>query len=77
VALLMRAMVGRQAREGGVDLPLSRLWAELEQVREVVNVYEARRGQQEPVRQAVLSKLTVMQKRLVEVLRLGAESTPV
>jgi transposase len=77
VALLLRAMVGRQAREAGVDLPLSRLWAELEQVREVVNVYEARRGQKEPVRQAVLSKLTAMQKRLVEVLRLGVESTPV
>jgi hypothetical protein len=70
-------MVGRQAREAGVDLPLSRRWAELEQVWEVVNVYEVKRGQPEPVRQAVLSKLTAMQKRLVEVLRLGAETTPV
>jgi transposase len=77
VALLLRAMVGRQAREAGVDLPLSRLWAELEQVREVVNVYESRRGQKQPVRQAVLSKLTAIQKRLVGVLGLAAESKPV
>lgn len=77
VALLLRAMVGRQARQAGVDLPLSRLWAELEQVREVVNVYETRRGQKQPMRQAVLSKLTVLQKRLVEVLGLRAQSRPV
>lgn len=72
VALLLRAMVGRQAREAGVDLPLSRLWAELEQVREVVNVYEAKGTRKAPVRQAVWSKLTPTQERLTEVLRLGA-----
>ena len=77
VALLLRAMVGRQVRQGGIDLPLSRLWAELEEVREVVNVYEAGRGQKAPVRQTVLSKLTAMQKRLVEVLGLWVESRSV
>jgi transposase len=72
VALLLRAMVGRQAREAGVDLPLSRLWAELEQVREVVNVYEAKATRKAPVRQAVWSKLTPTQERLAEVLELRA-----
>lgn len=77
VGLLLRAMVGREAREAGVDLPLSRLWAELAQVREVVNVYKPRRGQPDPVRQAVLTKLTAIQERLVEVLGLRAETSVV
>jgi transposase len=76
VALLLRAMVVRQAREAGVDLPLARLWTELEQVREVVNVYAAGRGRKAPLRQAVLSKLTATQERLVEVLGLRRENTP-
>lgn len=70
VALLLRAMVARAARTGGIELPLSRLWSELEQVREVVNVYAAKGAQKAPVRQSVLSKLTAMQERLVEVLEL-------
>lgn len=77
VALLLRAMVERQVRQAGVDLPLSGLWAELEQVREIVNVYEAGQGRKATVRQAVLSKLTAMQERLVDVLRLRVESRSV
>ena len=73
VALLLRAMVGLQVRQAGVDLPLSGLWAELEQVREIVNVYETGQGRKAPVRQAVLSKLTAIQERLVGVLRLRVE----
>lgn len=77
IALLLRAMVGRRVREAGVELPLTRLWAELEQVREVVNVYPGRGARQSPVRQRVLSKLTAMQERLVEVLGLQGEKPPV
>ena len=66
-------MVGRQAREAGVDLPWSRLWAELEQVREVVTVYEAKGTRKAPVRQAVWSKLTPTQERLAQVLALRAQ----
>ena len=56
VASRLRAMAGRQAREAGVDLPLARLWAELEPVREVVNVFAAGAGDQDPREQAVLKK---------------------
>ncbi|MBE7502175.1 MAG: hypothetical protein HS113_18125 [Verrucomicrobiales bacterium] len=77
IALLLRAMVTRQAREGGVELPLTRLWAELEQVQEVVNVYAGRAGRKPPVQQRVLSKLTALQERLVEVLELRGEQPPV
>jgi transposase len=76
IALLLRAMVGRQVREAGMDLPLSRLWAELEQVREVVNVYAGRGTRKPPAQQRVLSKLTELQERLVEVLGLRGESGP-
>lgn len=77
IALLLRAMVSRQVREAGVELPLPRLWAELEQVREVVNVYPGRGGRQAPVRQTVGNKLTALQERLVEALGLRGEKRPV
>jgi transposase len=77
IALLLRAMVSRQVREAGVELSLPRLWAELEQVREVVNVYPERRTRTPPVRQTVGSKLTALQERLVEVLGLRGEKRPV
>jgi transposase len=77
IALLLRAMVGRQVREAGVELPLTRLWAELEQVREVVNVYEGRGARKLPVRQTVQSKQTALQERLVEVLGLRGKKPAV
>lgn len=77
IAVLLRAMVSRQVREAGVALPLTRLWAELEQVREVVNVYPGRAGRQPAVRQTVGSKLTALQEHLVEVLGLRSGKRPV
>jgi len=53
------------------------LWAELEQVREVVHKYEGRSARKAPVRQTVLSKLTTLQQRWVEVLGLRGEKPPV
>lgn len=76
IALLLRAMVSRQVRKAGVELPLTRLWAELEQVREVVNVYPGRSVRQSPVRQRVGNKLTALQERLVGVLGLRGEKRP-
>lgn len=77
IALLLRAMVGRRVREAGVELSLPRLWAELEQVREVVNVYEGQDTRKPPVRQTVWSKLTALQERLVVVLGLRGEKRSV
>ena len=77
VALLLRAMVGRQVRKAGIDLPLAELWAQLERVREIVNVYEPGPGRKAPVHQAVPSRLTGIQERLVEVLRLRGENRSV
>jgi hypothetical protein len=77
IALLLRAMVSRQVWEAGLELPLPRLWAELEQVREVVNVYPERGARKPPVRQTVGSKLTALQERLVEVLGLRGEKRSV
>jgi transposase len=77
VALLLRAMVSRQVHTAGMDLPLSRLWAELEQVQEVVNVYKPQRGIKAAARQAVLSRLTPIQERLVDSLGLRGGVRPV
>ena len=64
-------------QEAGVELPLTRLWAGLEQVREVVNVYPGHGARRPPVRQTVLSELTPLQERLAAVLELGGEKAPV
>lgn len=77
VALLLRAMVGRQVREAGVDLPMSRLWAELEQVREIVNVFEVSGRQKTRERQIILSRMSAQQERLAEVLDLRTGNAPV
>lgn len=70
VALLLRAMVWRQVREAGLEIPLAQLWAELEAIREVINVYPAERGQKEAPKQRVLSKLSTRQEALVQALEL-------
>lgn len=70
VALLLRAMVVEAVRAAGIEMPLAKLWAELGQIRKVVNVYQGTGRAGKQVRQNVLSRLTAEQKSLVEALKL-------
>ena len=70
IALLLRALMWRRVQAAGVSLPLKRLLSELDEVREVVNVYPKKRRQKTQRSQAVLSKTSELQDRLIAVLGL-------
>jgi len=70
IALLLRALLWRRARQAGLELSLKRLLSELDQIQEVVNVYPAKRGGKAAPERAVLSKLNEVQTKLVEALGL-------
>ena len=70
VALLLRALVHRRVRLADINISMGRLYKELDNLREVVNVYPAVRRKKER-RKAVLSKSSELQQRLMQVLGLS------
>jgi len=77
IALLLRALAYRRVRKAGVKLSMKRMLSELGDVREVVNVYESVRKGQSTKRQTVLTKMTELQQRLVEILCADRQQSPV
>ena len=74
VAMLLRALVHRRVRLAGIDISIGRLFKELDNLREVINVYPAVRRRKER-RKTVLTKSSELQKRLMQVLRLSDQLT--
>lgn len=70
IALLLRAVMLRRVKHSGLNLSMKRLLAELDAVREVVNVYPRRRKQKKERRQTVLSRTSDAQKKIMTVLGL-------
>jgi len=70
IAVLLRALLWRRVRPAGLRLSMKALLDELEQIRQVINVYPARRAGQPAMEQAVLTKPNEVQEQLVEVLGL-------
>ena len=70
IAMLLRAVLHRQARQRGLTLPMPRFLAELDAIREVVNVYPRKCGQQPGATQTVFTKLSTIQERLVSLFKL-------
>jgi transposase len=70
IAVLLRALLWRRVRQGGVQISLKRLLGELQDIREIVNIYPARGKQQNERRQTVLSKRNELQQRLLVLLGL-------
>ena len=54
----------------GIDISMKRLLRELEDIREVINVYPRKRGQHAARQQTVLSKTNELQDRLLSLLAL-------
>ena len=73
VALLLRALMARRARAAKLDLSMKRLLSELDNVRQVVNVLPKKRRQKTQRRQAVLSKTSPLQEKLIDTLGLSEE----
>ena len=72
IAVLLRALIQRRAALAGMPMPMNRLLAELDAIREVVNVYRRRPRAKEPRQQTVLTKMNEIQQRLVKLLELEA-----
>ncbi len=68
LALLLRALVMKRAREGGVAMSMNRLCEELSEIREVINVYK--RGKRVASRQSVVTKLSEVQQRLFDLFEM-------
>ncbi|MBS3906842.1 MAG: hypothetical protein KGZ49_07380, partial [Syntrophaceae bacterium] len=60
-----------------VRLSMSRLLSELDDIREVINIYTKKRGQKTVRRQSVLSRTSELQDKLIAILGLKEEANRV
>jgi transposase len=77
IALLLRALLWRRARQAGLRLSMSGLLEKLGQLRQVINVFPAKRAGQSKPEQAVLTKRDETQNRLIEILGLQSPKSAV
>ena len=70
IALLLRAMMWRRVKAAKIHLSMKRLLSELHNMRQVINIYPKKRQQKTERRQAVLSRTSELQDKLVDVLGL-------
>lgn len=70
IALLLRALTWRRIRQAGLNLSIKRMLAELDAIREVVNVYPGKRRQKSERRQTVLTKTSELQQQMISILTL-------
>ncbi len=70
IALLLRALMLRRVEAAGITLSMKRLMSELDNVRQVVNIYPKKRRQKTERRQVVLSRTSELQDKLIDVLGL-------
>lgn len=77
IALLLRALMLRRVKAANMQLSMPRLLSELDAIRQVVNIYAKKRRQKAERTQAVFSRMSDLQEKLVAVLRLREDHTPV
>jgi transposase len=74
IALLLRAPALCRAKQAGLFLSMSRFLAELDGIREVINIYPCKRRQQANRQQSVLTKLSKLQEQLISLLDLNKDA---
>ena len=77
IAVLLRALLWRRARQAGLRLSMSGLLKNLGQIRQVINVYSAKRASKPGAEQAVLTKRDETQEKLIEILGLPSQKNAV
>lgn len=77
LALLLRGLMWRRVKAANVNLSMSRLLSELDDLRQVINIYPKKRRQQVQRTQAVLTKISELQKNLIAILHLRNEENGV
>ena len=70
LAILLRGLVLRRAHRARINISMKRLLAELDGIREVINVYPRKRNRRTTRQQTVLTKTNELQDRLLSVLGL-------
>jgi len=76
IGLLLRSLLLRRVRRAGLSLSTKRVLSELRGIREVVNIYPPKGRPKKQRSQAVLTKTTEIQQRLMSILGLeGQENT--
>ena len=70
IALLLRALMLRRVEAANMHLSMKRLLSELDDMRQVVNIYPKKSRQKTERRQVVLSRTSELQDKLINVLRL-------
>jgi transposase len=73
MAQLLRSVMWRRIRQAGLAISLRRLLAELDGIREVINVYPKKRTSNDQPQRTVLTRMSPRQLRLVEILGLKGE----
>jgi transposase len=74
IAVLLRALLWRRARQAGLHLSMAALLEKLGQIRQVINVYPGKRAGQPGAEQVVLTKRDETQEKLIEILGLQSET---
>ena len=70
MAQLLRSVIWRRIHQAGLDMSMGRLLSQLEDIREVINLYPKRRKAAKMRQQTVMTRMSKVQKRLVEILGL-------
>ena len=73
MAQLLRSVMWRRVRRAGVKISLKRLLSELDDIREVINLYPKQRKSARQPQQTVLTRLSEPQQRLFSILGLERE----
>ena len=77
IAVLLRALLWRRARQAGLRLSMAGLLEKLGQIQQVINVYPPRRAGQPAAEQVVLTKRDETQEKLIEIFGLQSQKTAV
>ncbi len=70
IAVLLRALMLRRVKQGGLQLSMKRLLSELGDMREIINLFPRKRAQKKQRQQTVLSKTSELQEDLTRILNL-------
>lgn len=70
IALLLRALMLRRVKAANMNLSMKRLLSELDAMHQVINIFPKKRRQKTQRRQAVLSRTSELQDKLIDVLGL-------
>ena len=77
IALLLRALAFRRVRQAGISVSMKRFLSELEEIREVINIYSGKRRKKTQKTRSVLTKTSELQERIMTILELNKEEISV